>query len=490
MLARVSVRDNAHLFPTKMEDTPEGYLLCRDVVLARTGTQDYGFWEVPKEIRDTRRGNIVTVYRHEDDVFSPATIESFRGRAFTDDHPDDDVGPDNYNRLLKGVVQNPRRGEGANRDHLVGDILVYDRAVIAKIRAGKREVSCGYDAGYEVKDGRAYQRKITGNHVSLVDAGRCGPACSIKDGKGAGNKEKAMNFNKSRFMDALKKVLTTKDSDETHEAALAALEGELPEEGDGEDDGDDEGGKSGGDKANHHHVTVNIGGSEQGKTADGKGVLSGLLGKDKNKDGKGKSRDGRHTDEDGDGEGESGAGGMPNNDDLAAMITAATKAAVEAAVAPLQEQINELSSAVEDVSDPDDAMTQDCVMRAEVLKPGFTMPTFDAKPGSKAHRDALVNMQRRVLAESFATKDGRECILPLVASNRPDFTKMPVGELGVVFRGASAAMGGLNNSRAAPAYRAQVKDASGKRAPLTQDSWNSANKDFWNGKKSDGTPAH
>ena len=458
------IKDNTTLAAGKMSETPEGFLLCRDVVLARTGQQDYGYWEVPTKLRDMKNARgLVTIHRHEDDVFHPDTIESFRGKAMTDDHPMDDVGPANYHQLLKGVIQNPRRGDGPNKDHLVGDILVYDAGVIKKIRAGKREVSCGYDAAYEVADGRAYQRNIRGNHVSLVDAGRCGAACCIKDSGAAASQEKLrMALKKSTFMDALRGVFKAKD-DDTREAAMSALEKELPDEDDNEGDGEDKGGESEGDKANHHHVTVNIGGSMQG--AEG----------DKAKDRRARDADDDTTDDDTEGDEDNSMAEGLTKEDVAEAVTAAVKAATE----PLIARIEELESAVEDVADPDDDMTQDSVARAEVLMPGFTLPAFDAKPGSKAHRDALVGMQRRVLSQAYATRDGMSVIRPLVASARPDFARMPVGELGVVFRGASAALASANNARQTPQHMAMIKDSEGKRGPLTQDAWNGANKDFW-----------
>lgn len=82
---------------------------------------------------------------------------------------------------------------GALRDgeYLAFDLLLTDAATIAKVDAGKRELSNGYGAELEFgsfkhTDGTpcvARQSKITGgNHVALVDAGRAGSECAIKDG--------------------------------------------------------------------------------------------------------------------------------------------------------------------------------------------------------------------------------------------------------------------------------------------------------------------
>ena len=67
------------------EVTPEGYLLCRDVPLACTGSLLYGEGEVPV----TADAGIIVITRGDDDLFRPETIASFEGKPITNDHPDD-----------------------------------------------------------------------------------------------------------------------------------------------------------------------------------------------------------------------------------------------------------------------------------------------------------------------------------------------------------------------------------------------------------------
>jgi hypothetical protein len=161
------------------EKTPEGFLLCRNVPIARTGTQLYGPGETP--ISDS---TAVQVERTPEQVFRPETIASFNGKPFTLDHPDSDVTPDNWNLLTKGIILEPRRGVGIEDDLLLADLLVYDPEAIRLIEEeGMNEVSAGYDAGYEQDEDSkvGYQVDILGNHVALVQAGRCGPRCAIRD---------------------------------------------------------------------------------------------------------------------------------------------------------------------------------------------------------------------------------------------------------------------------------------------------------------------
>lgn len=159
--------------------TPEGFLLCEAVPIARTGEMYYGPGEVPVEAGSD---GIIRISREADEVFSADTIASYNGKPVTNDHPEDGVTPENWKRLTVGVVQNVRRGTGIEDDLLFADLLITDAEGIKSVQDGKREVSCGYDAEYEqVSPGRGVQRRIIGNHVALVEQGRCGPRCAIGD---------------------------------------------------------------------------------------------------------------------------------------------------------------------------------------------------------------------------------------------------------------------------------------------------------------------
>jgi hypothetical protein len=118
----------------------------------------------------------------EADVFAPNTVASFEGKPVTLDHPEEFVTPESWRELSRGVAQNLRRGEGKSSDLLLADLLITDKEAIAAVRNGLREISCGYDADYEeTAPGVGRQINIIGNHVALVDRGRCGPRCKITD---------------------------------------------------------------------------------------------------------------------------------------------------------------------------------------------------------------------------------------------------------------------------------------------------------------------
>lgn len=166
----------------KQSMTPEGFLLCESVPLARVGTQLYAEHELPGM---KGRDGIISISRDEDEVFDPRAVLSFAGKPVTNDHPPVKVTPQNIKHYFVGTVLNPRRGDGRATDanFLYGDLLITDPEAIDDIRSRrKREVSAGYDAEYEqTQDGEGRQRNIIGNHVALVKKGRCGPLCTIGD---------------------------------------------------------------------------------------------------------------------------------------------------------------------------------------------------------------------------------------------------------------------------------------------------------------------
>ena len=155
---------------------PEGYLLCLNVPVARTGVQEY----LPEEL-GLPGTDPVPVFRSEAEVFSPETIASFEGMPVTNDHPADGVDIDNIRRLQAGHAHNIRRGTGDESDLLLADLIITDPRLIEAILAGKREISCGYTYELQEENGQYLQRKIRGNHIAVVDAGRAGPRVSIKD---------------------------------------------------------------------------------------------------------------------------------------------------------------------------------------------------------------------------------------------------------------------------------------------------------------------
>ncbi|MDN8999636.1 DUF2213 domain-containing protein, partial [Staphylococcus aureus] len=79
--------------------TPEGFLLCEGVPIARTGTQDYAYFELPGlEAKD----GVIVAERGADVLFSAETIASFEGKPITIGHPPDFVNPRNWRVVAVG----------------------------------------------------------------------------------------------------------------------------------------------------------------------------------------------------------------------------------------------------------------------------------------------------------------------------------------------------------------------------------------------------
>jgi len=198
----------------KRSTTPEGFLVCQDVPIARTGMQRYTDEELPLEGINGE----VRIDRLEEEVFRAETIASFEGKAVTVEHPNEFVSPENWQQLAIGTVQNVRRGSGIENDLLIADLVITDAKAIEYVNKSLPEVSAGYEAAYEqTEPGRGVQRDIVGNHVALVERGRAGPRCSIKDEEPKMKKrsfwDRIMTAVKAKDADAVKEELESMDAD-------------------------------------------------------------------------------------------------------------------------------------------------------------------------------------------------------------------------------------------------------------------------------------
>lgn len=161
-----------------MTVTPEGYLVCQNVPIGRTGWMRYFGQEIPAAFGEPM-GTIVQVYRSPEELFSPETIASFEGKPVTNTHPHTNLDINTAPMTERGHVQNVRR-EG---DFLVADLHVKDAGLVSEVQNKlKREVSSGYDCSWhKIGEGQYEQREIIGNHVAVVPNGRAGPKVAIHD---------------------------------------------------------------------------------------------------------------------------------------------------------------------------------------------------------------------------------------------------------------------------------------------------------------------
>ncbi|MEJ5137293.1 MULTISPECIES: DUF2213 domain-containing protein [Acinetobacter] len=408
------------------ETTPEGYLLCRDVPIARIGKLMYGDGEVPVT---ADKSGLIIIERDEDVLFDPRTIASFEGKPVTDDHPNDWVNPENWKDLSKGSANNVRRGDDIDSDCLVADLLITDKETIDAVMAGKVEISLGYDADYtEISVGKGFQTNIFGNHIALVPKGRCGSRCKIGDS--------FMAKKKISFADRIRNLVKTKDADEAEKLAKA-VEDEAPDIKTEDEDPEDESGTQTGDAEVNCEILKTL------KTMDARLVA---LEKKKTKD----SDDPEKKTEDDD-----------NSDDDPEKTKDDILKAEEAAKLSEQGVQNHTGDSLKQV-----------LSRAEILVPGIKLPTMDSANNGKA----VLNAKRSALKQAYTTTDGQKAISPFIGGNS-DFDAMSVATIDAAFIGASELMKQQNNLAG---VRSGISTRDFGRAPASPADINARNREFWN----------
>lgn len=414
-------------FSPNIATTPEGFLVCRNVPITRTGTLLYRSNEVPVEADSS---GMVNIDRMPEDVFREATIASFEGKPITIDHPDEMVNPENWKALTVGTVQGVHQGEGDQSDLLLADFLVTDSRAINLVRAGLREVSCGYDADYEqVMPGKGYQRNIIGNHVALVSKGRAGARCSIQDSKPCTgcNQCKCITHDKAKenqpmawkdkFMGSFKKIL-----DEMKEEDLKELEEKKDDTKDAE------------------------GGLEERMKA----VEETL---DCIKDELEKSDEKLHASMD---------KWWKKTKDAEAEEEEAKKKAEE-----------EEEKESKDKKTKDSASVTEALSRAEILMPGVNVPTKDGLEQA----DGLTAFKKKVLKAAIETDHGKDIITTWGVK---DFDGLSAETIDAIFIGASELAAKANNSRLLRFTKPAKDNQAGRATPA---SINKRNAEFWAGRK-------
>lgn len=422
----------------KRSMTPEGYMLVERVPLARTGSMLYGPGETPVPVGPN---GTVTIERTADELFKPETIQSFAGKPLIKGHPRTADGalkfvdPTSWKDLTVGIVMNPRRGEGADDDILLGDILVTDHATIDEIKRGHPEVSAGYDADYfTVRPGLGQQRAILGNHVAIVPAARCGSRCAMGDAH-HDHQEKPMNL-----FQRIRAAMTAKD-----EAAINQLltEGEaLNRTADGGNlnitltapsarTGDADAGTAFDDHVEAYNAHV---GRNDAEHAEFHERLSALEGKTKAAD-----------------EALAAAKATADAATAAAAAAAAAQPTAEAlaalhknleAEAPPSQRAS--ASKVADSSLLEESFVQ-TVAGAEILSPGIKAPTFDMKAAPAQTFDSICALRRQALESAAANQEARVAIEAAMGGKTMDLKTITCDEARSLFNAAVAIRKDRNN---------------------------------------------
>ena len=443
----------------KQSMTPEGFLLCEEVPIARTGMMIYGPDETPI---DAGPDGLVKIFREEDEVFRPETVASAQGKPVTDDHPDEDVTPVTWKEKTVGIAMNVRRGLGAMDDLLLADLLITTEEGIELIQDGKREISCGYDADYEeTAPGVGCQKNILINHIALVDQGRCGPRCAVSDHS---PKEIAMP-KYSRIADAVSKGV----KDALRNGKARDEDEDLPPHAEPGD------------------VHVHVHGGEVAPTPVG-GAGVGDEGEDLSDMG---SRE-RFTDDD-----------IQEHMDKNEAEHAEMRARIEALEKLVAGQKGEGTEDEEGIEDPDlnkalkeeapegtddeeIKMTKDSsllvdsykdtISLAEILVPGIRVPTFDraARPGQSFKK--ICGLRRQALDLAYNQPSTRAILDDLLAGKNLNTKQMTCDAVRTLFRSAAALKKTVNNNAGRTGDMGSSVQASGQ--PSLND-LNKKNAAFW-----------
>lgn len=481
----------------KLSMTPEGFLLCEDVPIARIGQLLYTGYETP--IAPAQPGGIVTIDRTEGEVFHPDTLASFAGKPVTYDHPvGGPVTPANWSLLSVGTVNNPRRGSDTQKDLMIADLLITDPVAIQDILDKKiREVSCGYDCDYEeTGPGRGRQIGIIGNHVALVDKGRAGPRCSIGDTAMALRRTlntTVAGLARATAYDKLNKAIAAKDKAAADTALAEVLSGDAEPDGGTSELHLHIGGDADGDGGNLEDIN-DVLGQICARLDDMEGITGDAACESSMKDGRMKdayrrTRDKRANDRrtrDAE-EAEKKEKEEKETADRRMRDAAEGKEPEEEGDDPKAKSAANDRSTVRDSSSLAPSY-QETVSRAELLSPGIRFYAYDARADFKLTQDALTTLRRRALAKAFENDDTAPVIRPLTG-DKPNFQTMDAAALTSMFNGAAELVRQHNTTRDSRGGGRGVEVHSGSMTfstgggALSPAEINKRNQEFWASKK-------
>lgn len=168
---------------TKKIDT-NGYWYIKKNPISKEGVFPYLGHTISDECEPNK---IYKVYRPASTLRDSVETWDNPPKPFIDDHEMLGEGFTAIDdRPVQGIIYNPVFENGV----LYADIAVYSEDLKSNIENGKKELSLGYFCKYKkergVFNGEVYdyvQYDMVGNHIALVDAGRCGSDVKVFDHK-------------------------------------------------------------------------------------------------------------------------------------------------------------------------------------------------------------------------------------------------------------------------------------------------------------------
>lgn len=162
-----------------------GYVKFQNIPLSKSGVFPYLGSQLPASL-GLAPDQIYMVYRPETELNNPETIESFKGVPWYSRHvmtgEKFGVNPEEVG-VYGSTGDNIEYRDGS----LFGNLHLFAKSLKDSIKAGLKELSCGFACIYELVDGvspdgkkyQVIQKEIRGNHLASVPEGRMGSEVSV-----------------------------------------------------------------------------------------------------------------------------------------------------------------------------------------------------------------------------------------------------------------------------------------------------------------------
>lgn len=229
-------------------DNSEGksYVAVKRCRMLRSGVQLYTRDEVPEELLaklppEKQSKPFFKVYRKPEAVVKH--LNDFNYIAFVNTHPNEDVTPDNYKQLSIGNVGGTAKLVTLDDGNVYveNDVVFTDKEAYAEYKAGKKEVSIGLMALWQLSDSAEYDFEVYDfecvNHLALVPRARAGKQAAILDSNTVVDRISKINRggNQMKFLELLGIKKANNDNAETLSAKLFAGVAQIKKEMNDED---------------------------------------------------------------------------------------------------------------------------------------------------------------------------------------------------------------------------------------------------------------
>jgi hypothetical protein len=177
------------------------YIEVKKARIARAGPQIYFAPEVAmRGLKPAESKNVYVEYRPPEVLLR--NLDKFNMIALTNDHPNTDVGPDNWRDHVVGFVGSSANVEvlDSGEIFITNDIAFYDQKAYDDYKAGKVEISAGYESKVAVVGDPSkvgYDFVLTDipavNHAALCDTARAGHNARVLDSLNVSEIAKKLN---------------------------------------------------------------------------------------------------------------------------------------------------------------------------------------------------------------------------------------------------------------------------------------------------------